>query len=376
MIQQKHLDEFAYLGNTAYLDCCSLGMQPRRGLELCARFQREFVESLGRICLGGYDAVRATAAERFAQLIGGTAEQVFFAENTTQGFQLLCSQLPFGPGEKVLLCPQDYPSVTSGWLMRGVPVVCIPLRRGALVEEEILEVLDREPIRAVSLAFVQSCSGYRLDLARIGRACRERGIWFCVDAIQGLGRNQVDVERDCIDVLSCGGFKGLLGVLGAGAHWCRRELLRNMRPVFCDETNAVCCFGDGGSAGARLERASQLTAGSANTYGIAAMSEGMGLLLEIGIESIHAHVMELEKHYRDSLADLKLDWIGGCDEGHFSGNAVFMHDGTRTALLAEELRKNEIMVHLHPDRLRIGIHYYNTHEHIDRMVSVVRRVFG
>src|SRR5258705_8958909 len=48
-------------------------------------------------------------------------------------------------------------------------------------------------------------SGLRLDLEAIGRLCHERGVLFCVDAIQSLGCLPLDVARSRIDFLAADG---------------------------------------------------------------------------------------------------------------------------------------------------------------------------
>ena len=377
-MNEKYLREFAYLGSTAYLDAGSLGIQPKRTLDRCADFQQEFIRSRGRICLEHYNDLRAMARSRFAVLIHAGADEVFFDGNTTTGFQQLCGSLPLKPGEKVALTDMDYPSVYSGWAAAGVPIVALPHPNGCVPEERILEAIQRDDVRAVSVSFVQSASGYKLDLARIGHACRERGVYFCVDGIQGMGRNEVDVGRDCIDILSCGGFKALMGVLGTGAHFVRRDLLPLMRPASFDSHNLDVRFGAEGISASRVhvDQADALAVGSENTYGIEALSTSLSLLLEIGVPEIERHVRRLERLYREGVASLNLHWLGSPDEAHWSGNAVFSYDSAKHDALARALAEEDIVVYVHPDKLRAGFHFYNTDEHVLRLIRVLKRVFG
>src|SRR6185437_1703111 len=64
-----------------------------------------------------------------------------------------------------------------------------------------------------------------------GRLCRERGIWFVVDAIQGLGAATLDVAACQIDMLACGGQKWLLSPWGSGFLYMRDELARTLEPA-------------------------------------------------------------------------------------------------------------------------------------------------
>ena len=60
--------------------------------------------------------------------------------------------------------------------------------------------------------------------------CRERGIWFVVDAIQGVGTTPLDVHKCKIDILSCGAQKWLLSPWGSGFCYVRQDLVQNLEP--------------------------------------------------------------------------------------------------------------------------------------------------
>src|SRR5438477_10187634 len=85
--------------------------------------------------------------------------------------------------------------------------------------------------RIVSLSFVEFASGFRNDLSAVGQLCRERGILFFVDAIQGLGALPLDVQQTPIDFLAADGHKWLLGPEGAGIVYASRGLLERLHPV-------------------------------------------------------------------------------------------------------------------------------------------------
>lgn len=54
-------------------------------------------------------------------------------------------------------------------------------------------------------------SGFRNDIAAVGKICKERGISFVVDAIQSLGAFPMDVQADHIDFLAAGSQKRCCG---------------------------------------------------------------------------------------------------------------------------------------------------------------------
>src|SRR5438270_823414 len=68
-------------------------------------------------------------------------------------------------------------------------------------------------------------------LDAVGALCRERGVYFFVDAIQGLGVLPLDVRRTPVDFLAADGHKWLLGPEGAAVFYVRREVLDLLHPV-------------------------------------------------------------------------------------------------------------------------------------------------
>ncbi len=63
---------------------------------------------------------------------------------------------------------------------------------------------------------VSNVCGASLPISDIGAYCRKRGILFIVDAAQAGGTHDINMVRDCIDILCLPGHKGLYGTMGCG----------------------------------------------------------------------------------------------------------------------------------------------------------------
>ena len=74
----------------------------------------------------------------------------------------------------------------------------------------------------VSVMHVNNEVGTVNDVAAIGAACRARGVVFHTDAAQSAGKIDIDVQRDCIDLMSISGHK-IYAPKGIGALYVRRE---------------------------------------------------------------------------------------------------------------------------------------------------------
>ena len=177
----------------------------------------------------------AKARAGCARLIGADPSEIALMVNTSYGLNLAARALPFAAGDVVLTSDREYPSNIYPWMelesARGVSLRRISCDGVLPDEDAILAALDSPRVRALVLSWVSFATGYRIDVARLGRACRERGIWFILDAIQGVGAAPLDVRAVDVDVIACGAQKWLLSPWGTGFVWLRPDLVQTLRPV-------------------------------------------------------------------------------------------------------------------------------------------------
>lgn len=103
----------------------------------------------------------------------------------------------------------------------GIATTYVQPNADGLVDLETITQTVREDTRLVSVMHVNNEIGVVNDIARIGRKCRELGIFFHVDAAQSVGKIPVNVEEMYIDMLSISGHK-IYGPKGVGALYVRK----------------------------------------------------------------------------------------------------------------------------------------------------------
>ena len=158
---------------------------------------------------------------------------IAFIKNTSEGIGIVAEGFPWKAGDNVVTAAEEYPANIYPWMNlanRGVEVRQVPSRDRRIPIDEIRSALS-DRTRIVSLSAVEFASGFRNDLDAIGSLCRERGVYFFVDAIQALGALPVNVATTPIDFLAADGHKWLLGPQGAGILYVRRELVEQLHAV-------------------------------------------------------------------------------------------------------------------------------------------------
>ena len=92
---------------------------------------------------------------------------------------------------------------------------------------KITEALKRKSIlyrnKLLSVMAVNNQLGTTQLISGFGRACKKYGCLFHVDATQAIGHIEIDMERDCIDILTGSAHK-FGGMMGVGFLICKKNL--------------------------------------------------------------------------------------------------------------------------------------------------------
>jgi selenocysteine lyase/cysteine desulfurase len=234
-------------------------------------------------------------------------------------------------------------------------------------------------VKAVAVSWVQFSNGYRTDLAALGRACRERGIYLVVDAIQGLGALTLDVHECEIDILACGGQKWLLSPWGTGFVYVREELTRRLEP------GVVGWMATRGSEDfSRLidydftyyDDARRFEVVTLPYQDFAGFNSSVGLLLELGPKEVERHVRELVDiavEWAASRSDMRL--ITPTDPSHRAGIVAIVPKGDVRAASARMMQAG-IAHSLREGAIRLAPHCYNTAEEVRTALTVMAGARG
>ena len=219
--------------NVTYLNAASTGPQPQRTVDVLKQWA-ELRGSMYKIDFEMQFGTLRRSRELCARLIGAKPIEIALATNTGYGINLAARALPLKPGDVLLVPSGEFPANVYPWMGaahdRGLEVRHLPMRHGLLDEDALVRALDDTRVKLVAVSWVGFATGYKADLQRIGKACRDRGIWFVVDAIQGLGPFTLDVRACNIDVLACGAQKWLLSPWGSAFVYVRENLVEKLEP--------------------------------------------------------------------------------------------------------------------------------------------------
>jgi selenocysteine lyase/cysteine desulfurase len=314
--------------------------------------------------------VRALAG----RLLNADPLDIAFVKNTSEGIGIVAEGFPWREGDNMVTAAEEYPANIYPWLnlaRRGVEVRMVPSQGSRVVLDDIRRSMDGRT-RLVSLSFVEYASGYRNDLDALGALCRERGVYFFVDAIQGLGVFPLDVQATPVDFLAADGHKWLLGPEGAGIFWLRRDLVDMLQPVGMG-WNSVIHARDFSRIDFRLKpNAGRWESGSLNVAGITALGASLELLLEIGIPVIRDRVLELTDYLCARAGAAGVTVFSSRHEREKSAIVSLIPARGEVRALVKQCRAKGIVINQRGGRLRVSPHGYNTTEELDRLLAELR----
>jgi cysteine desulfurase / selenocysteine lyase len=322
------------------------------------------------------NGARRTAAE----LIGAQASEIALLGPTALGLSLVANGWPWVDGDEVVYYADDYPANVYPWLAlreRGVRPVALAVEQPGAVTWQAVERALTPRTRMVALASCHYLTGFRIDVDGIGRRLRERGILFCLDGIQSLGAFPTSVEW--VDFLSADSHKWMLGPVGAGLFYVRREHHDRLKPTLLGAWNVESPEFVAQSRIAFYDGARRYEPGSLNFPGILAMDASLRLLLDLGIETIADRLLTLRARLCELLGARGFRLppaLETADPRHRSGIVSVTHPKSDLRPVVAGLARDGICVSLRAARdgtphLRFSPHCYNTDGDLDRVEAVL-----
>ena len=366
--------QFPILTQKAQLSSCSQSALSIPVTDAIARYMASWSEK--GMDWGGWAELLDDARAQFARLIHADASDIAVMSCVSDLASSVGNCLQFDSERNgIVLGEIDFPSLGHVWLAqqaRGAEVkFVVPDAAGEIALEHYSQAIDGRT-RLVSVSHVSYSNGFRQDIAAIGALAHAQGALFFVDAYQSAGAMEIDVVRDGVDMLVCGGQKYLLGCPGIAFMYVRRDLAQQLRPANTGWFGRVNPFAFDIRLLDYADGARRFDTGTPPYINAAAAGAGMAMLNEAGIGRIEAHIENLSQVALDTAASLGLPIASPRDPRRKGSNtAIRVND---SAGVERRMAEAGYVVSARGPLIRVAPHFYNTEEEVAGAMRALARM--
>lgn len=406
--------DFPVLQNNSgviYFDNACMSLKPRPVLEAMEEYYTQYSGCHGR---SAHQFSKKTtekfeeARAKIANFINADSKEIVFTGNTTEGINLLASQVIFSfqssifnkanHKEKsvIIISDKEHNSNLVPWLR---------LKKQGAVKLEVIKTNEVGQLDLVGLENVLQSSSEKLRVTDYGllitinhisnldgvvnpveeiiKIAHDHNALVHLDAAQSAPHLPIDVKKLGVDFLSFSGHK-MLGPTGTGVFYARKELLEKMEPLN---------VGGGTVVGTTLEGFEFLTApekfeaGLQDYAGVIGLGAAADYLREVGLENVHKHEVLLNKKLRNALSSMgNIGLIGPIEnETSVTSFTVENIDAHQVAQLLDKtakimVRSGQFCVHSWfaereiEGAVRVSLYLYNTEEEIEKFVEALEKI--
>jgi isopenicillin-N epimerase len=382
--------------NVTFLNHGSFGCCPSPVL----KFQRAIQDRLERQPVGflvdEFEVLWDQSRRALARFVGADPNDLVYVTNATTGVNTVLRSLDFRPGDELIVTDHEYNACrcaldfAAGQTGARVVLVKIPfpLTSPQEVEDAVLERVTRRT-RIVLLDHITSQTGLVLPVERIVRELNRRGVESLIDGAHAPGMVPLDLEEIGATYYAGNAHKWLCAPLGTALLHVRRDRQKNIRPLVIshgansrrtDRSRFLLEFGWMGTA----DGSAWLSAPEALRVIGALLAGGWPAVmrrnraLALTARQLLCEVLQIPPPCPDemigSLAAVPLPDMRRADIARISGGL----DPLRVRLLREYGIEVPVTPWPAPPKrlLRVSAQLYNSLPQYERLVEVLRIIFG
>lgn len=372
---QRHL--FDLPRDTAFFNCAQMGPLMRHVVEI-GQAAVALKARPWRITRHDFFTGPERARALFAELISGEADGVAVVPSASYGLAVAASNLPLGPGRRILIPEGQFPSNVHIWRARaaetGAEFVTVAPGPDGDIGAALIAAID-ERTAVVSCAHARWSDARLIDLEPLAAAVRAAGAALVLDLTQSAGALPFDARRIDPDFVVAATYKWLLGPYSLGflhvapRHRAGRPLEMSWMTRAGAENFAGLTTGDTGfRPGARRFDMGETANFATLPMAIAALEK----ILEWRAPAIQATLAARTAAIAERAARLGFTALDPAKRaGHFIGLGF---PGPVPADLAERLAARGVHLSLRGASLRISPHLYNDDEDVDRLFEALEAI--
>jgi cysteine desulfurase len=178
----------------------------------------------------GREAKEALEQSRktIAEMINAKPNELIFMGSATESTNMALKGIAFAnrkKGKHIVTSKIEHHCVLepARWLEKqGFEITRLPVDKFGFINTNQLEKAIRKDTILVSIMHANNEIGTIQDIEKIGKICKEKGVYFHSDAAQSFGKIPIDVKKMNVDLLSISSHK-MYGPKGVGGLYIKKD---------------------------------------------------------------------------------------------------------------------------------------------------------
>lgn len=334
-----------------------------------------------------YESARHTVAT----FIGAKDCEIIFTRNASESLNLVAYAWGLEnihEGDEIAVSVTEHHSNILPWQMlckeRGAKLVWLePDKETCIFPESEFAKINKKT-RIVAVAQVSNVLGITHPVKRFVELAHKVGAIAVIDGAQSVPHMSVNVKDMGADFFAFSGHK-LLGPMGIGVLYGKKEILEKMRPFLRGGEMIEYVTRDSATW---AELPHKFEAGTVNAAGAVGLAAAIDYLSAIGLDNIQKHDNELAKRLISQMKNIPyVHIIGNEDPEKHCGIVTFTIDGVHPHDIASLLDTEKVAIRAGhhcaqplgaylnlPASARASVYLYNTEEEVDRFVASVAKI--
>jgi selenocysteine lyase/cysteine desulfurase len=314
-----------------------------------------------------------------ALLNAASADDIALVKNTSEALSMVAHGLDWQAGQNVVTAWEEFPSNRMVWqsLSRyGVETRFVRISGQQDPEQALLDACD-DNTRLLAISAVQYASGLRMDLERLGQACKAAGYLFCVDAIQMIGALPFDVQTIQADFVMADGHKWMLALEGLALFWTHEQARKQLKLYEYGWHMAENLYDFDAHDWQPAVSGRRFECGSPNMLGVHALHASIGLLLDTGLDTVSRNILNNTSYLIDYINNNDaLELLSDARGSRRSGIVTFRHGTMENHALHQHLMANKVICAERGGGIRFSPHFYTTRQELDEVLGLLSSLPG
>lgn len=230
------------------------------------------------------------------------AKNVIFTSGATAGLNMVLKGL-LKQGDHVLTTSIEHNAVVRPLTQleeKGIIWEEVKCSNSGELDISAVEKMIRPETKLVVMLHASNVCGSLIPIDKVGKLCKEKDIFFAVDASQSAGGAIIDMDAWKIDALILPGHKGLMGPQGIGALLLTDRIANMMSPLIAG--------GTGSASNSELMPGflpDKFQPGTLNIPGIIGLGHAVAFLNKEGLQTIIDKKKELTSTFMKELENME-----------------------------------------------------------------------